>query len=104
MRVMHRRISSAIEVLLVSTSLSAAALGAGFAVEDRGRSDEAAARDHTPMAPPALSPTSAPIVMPAVGTTRTDEFTGAEPDPETFDQRSLDIWWQRYQNAGREAE
>jgi hypothetical protein len=26
--------------------------------------------------------------------------TGAEPDPESFDRRGLETWWERYRGAG----
>ena len=97
MRVMHRRISSATAVLLVSLLLGATASRAGVAAEDRDRPAQdpalAAAASSAPpdmRRSPALDAT--PEVRPLI-----EEFTGSEPDPTAFDQRGLDLWWLHYQ-------
>lgn len=64
-----------------SNALETAAIGAG---------KPAALTQPTTPAPVAFG-------VPAIRAIETGEtVSGSEPDPETFDQRGLDIWWQAH--------
>ena len=99
MRVIHRRIASAAATLLLSALLSAAAPRAGFADDDRdGPTEHSALFPVPPMTAPTTSPAPDRIPLSTDQTTEIDGFTASEPDPEAFDRRGIEIWWQRFQN------
>jgi hypothetical protein len=99
MFVIPQRVAAATVALFLCTAVAAVAQPATVTDSDGARSNalETAA---VSAGRPAVLPqptTPAPMVSgaPAMRAIEADDaVSGSEPDPETFDRRGLEIWWQ----------
>jgi len=98
MCVIPERVSIASVILLLCATVAAVAPLADAADADSDRSNpmEAAAIVPAERSTPAPSATPMAANIPSVQSIEAeDAITGSEPDPETFDRRGLEMWWQR---------
>jgi len=93
---------------IICTGLAAFACLAFFAtpgMSDKGKDALYAAASPTVSQPSRPAPAIPIAVTGGVGRARTSEaeyaVSGAEPDPESFDQAGLEIWWAKYKKTHR---
>ncbi len=102
MTLIHRSTTIAATIVLASAAL---AVTPSFAADlDHPDATQTAtmAAARPLAAPPA--PTSSQAATPRVRRVDGDAISGSEPDPESFDGKGLEIWWQHYQDARKKAE
>jgi hypothetical protein len=106
MNAMHRRLATAGALLL----LSAAFLGARAeddldADRPRDTAESTLAMRNHQLVPSSYAASPARPPAPGVSTLDAEEaISGSEPDPESFDRRGLETWWQHFQETLKKAE
>jgi len=106
MNATHRRITMAGALLLLSAAF-AGARAADDAGSDRPRDT---AENAIPVRQQSLLPPFDAAAPARAGTPSVrdldaeDAVSGSEPDPESFDRRGLETWWQNFRETTRKAE
>ncbi len=102
MKFVHRGMIIAATIFLASAALTGTP---GFAADlERPDASETATMAAARPLAAAPAPTPSQAATPHVRRVDTDAISGSEPDPESFDGKGLDIWWQHYQDARKKAE
>ena len=100
MCIIPERITIASAILLLCATVAAVAPRAAAADADSDRPNplEAVATTLAKRStlPQPIAPAPAAVGVPAVRAVEAEDgITGSEPDPETFDRRGLETWWQK---------
>ena len=105
MNATHRRLATAGALLLLSAALLGARAEDAGADRPRDPAETAMAlRDHQ-MVPSSHAASPARAAAPGTSTLDAEEsVSGSEPDPESFDHRGLEKWWQHFQETIKRAE